>query len=749
MRRLFSLNSMVLVLLILALTSPAFTQERRLTIDLIYDPQQRLDFSGSPPTLRWLGDGTHYLLTKRDRQTRRSELLRVNALTGATSPFLDAAAETAFARVPGITAEDARRLAAGDLFDFNPAQTAALVNFKNNLYFYDRAANKAEQLTNDDAEESVETFSPDGKLVAFVRNNDLYVVEVAAKRERRLTTDGSEKIFNGRLNWVYQEELYGRGNFKSFWWSPDSKQLAYLKLDDAPVKSFAVVDHIPRLQEVEMTPYPKAGDSNPLVRLGIVAASGGDTKFVDLRAYQPTDLLISRVAWSPDNRRVIYQAQDRAQTFLDLNAANPANGETRTLLREASKFAKGDTVGSLPARAWVEAIDNASYLRDGSFVWQSDRDGWRHLYHYAGDGKLIRRLTQGEWEVRELYGVDEAKGLIYFSSTAHSHIAPQPYRIKTDGTGLTRLTKTEGTQSADFNSTFSHFIVRASDINTPMQTRLHAADGTLVRTIDENKPTALGEFKLGRTELLQVPTRDGFQMEALMILPPDFDPAKKYPVWSHTYSGPQAPTVRNAWGGATYLWHQMLAQQGYIVWICDNRSASGKGVAPAWTSARAFGAGELRDLEDGINFLKTKPYVDSARIGLWGWSFGGYMTTYAMTNSNLFKIGIAGGSVTDWRLYDSIYTERYMGTPQTNEAGYKATAPLTRAADLNGKLLLIHGMIDDNVHMQNTIQFAYELQKAGKPFQIMLYPKSRHGVVDPLLVKHMRQMMTDFIVNNL
>jgi dipeptidyl-peptidase-4 len=368
MRRFLSLNLIVLAMLALVFVSPAFAQERQLTIDLIFDPQQRLDFSGSPPSLRWLGDGTHYLLTKRDRQTRRSELLRVNALTGATSPFLDPAAETAFASLPGITPEDARRLAAGDLFDFNPAQTAALVNFKNDLYFYDRTANKAERLTNDAAvEESVETFSPDGKLVAFVRNNDLYVVEVATKRERRLTSDGSTKIFNGRLNWVYQEELYGRGNFKSFWWSPDGKQIAYLKLDDSPVSSFAVVDHIPRLQEVEMTPYPKAGDPNPLVRLGVVAATGGDTKFVDLRAYEPTNLLISRVTWSPDNRRVIYQAQDRAQTFLDLNAADPSSGETRTLLREASKFAKGDTVGSLPARAWVEAIDNPSYLRDNSF----------------------------------------------------------------------------------------------------------------------------------------------------------------------------------------------------------------------------------------------------------------------------------------------------------------------------------------------------------------------------------------------
>jgi dipeptidyl-peptidase-4 len=234
-----------------------------------------------------------------------------------------------------------------------------------------------------------------------------------------------------------------------------------------------------------------------------------------------------------------------------------------------------------------------------------------------------------------------------------------------------------------------------------------------------------------------------------MIKPPDFDPAKKYPVWSYTYSGPHAPQVRNAWSGPRYMWHQMLAQKGYIIWICDNRTASGKGAESAWPVYKNMGELELRDLEDGVSYLKSQPFVDGSRIGLWGWSYGGYMTSYAVTHSNSFKIGIAGGSVTSWDLYDSIYTERYMQTPQKNPEGYKRSAPLNASSNLNSKLLLIHGAMDDNVHFQNTIKFAYELQKAGKPFQLMTYPKARHGVTDPVQVKHMYSMMTDFILSNL
>jgi dipeptidyl-peptidase-4 len=432
----------------------------------------------------------------------------------------------------------------------------------------------------------------------------------------------------------------------------------------------------------------------------------------------------------------VYQAQNREQTYLDLNFADAREGKTTTALRETSK-------------AWVEAIDNPTWLKDGSFMWLSERTGWRHLYHYAADGKLLCQVTDGTWEVRSLEGVDDEKGIAFFTGTEHNPIAPQGYSIKLDGTGLTRLTATEGSHRVDVSPTNSYFLDNWSDINTPQQTRLFDTSGKLVRVVSENKVDALKEYKLGNTELLQVKTRDGFVMEAMMIKPPDFDPKKKYPVMSFTYSGPHAPQVRNAWGATTYMWHQLLAQKGYIVWVCDNRTASGKGVESTWAVYKNFGDLELSDLEDGLTWLKSQPYVDGTRIGLWGWSYGGFMTSYALTHSQSFKLGIAGGTVADWRDYDSIYTERYMQTPQNNPEGYKKSAPVNAAKNLHGKLLLIHGAIDDNVHMANTIQFVFELQKAGKQFQLMVYPKSRHGVTDPLLVTHMRQMMTDFIVANL
>lgn len=715
----------------------ATAQQKTLTIDDIFDPQKRINFSGTVPAIRWLKDGTHYLQTNDPSRREVARIQKVNAVSGEAKAFFDAARmQAAFAAVPGISDQDARQLANRASYDLSPSETAALINFANDLFLYEFDSAKVARLTNSPEEEVGETFSPDGQMIAFVRNNDIYVVDLKSNSERRLTTGGGPKIFNGRLNWVYQEELYGRGNFEAYWWSPDSSMIAYLQLDDHPVHEFTVVDHIPYRQVVETTPYPKAGDPNPFVKLGVVNAAGGSTRWMDTFKYHPSDFLIVRVSWTPDSKKVAYQAQNREQTYLDLNLADPRDGNSTTLFRDTTK-------------AWVEVIDNPHWLKDGSFLWESERDGWRHLYHYAADGKLVRQVTKGDWEVRSFAGLDEQRGIAYFVGTAHSHIAPQPYKIKLDGTGLTRLANNEGTHAISVSPRFNHFVDRWSDINTPMQVRLFDTEGKLVRVIAENKVEALSQYRLSRPEFMQVKTRDGFVMEAMMIKPSDFDPKRKYPVLEFTYGGPHAPQVRNAWGGATYMWHQMLAQKGYIIWVLDNRTASGKGAASAWPVYKNFGELELRDIEDGIAWLKTQPYVDASRIGIWGWSYGGYMTSYALTHSKNFKIGMAGGSVTDWRDYDTIYTERYMQTPQNNPEGYRKSSPVHFAKDLHGKLLLIHGAMDDNVHMQNTIQFVYELQKAGKQFELMVYPKSRHGVTDPLLVKHMRQMMTEFVEKNL
>ena len=733
------LNRLTLALaLVLAVSVFAQAQQKLLTIDDIFDPAKRVNFNGTTPTIRWLKDGNHYLVTNEASRRDVPRLQKVNAATGETTPFFDAAKmQAAFEALPGVSAADARQLANRGNYSMNPAETAALINWANDLFYYEFGSDRAIRLTSTPEPEVGEGFSPDGKMISFVRENNLYVEDLGMqRRERALTRDGSAKILNGRLDWVYQEELYGRGNFGAYWWSPDSTTIVFLRFDETPVPEFTVVDHIPWYQNVEVTAYPKAGAPNPVVKLGIVNASGGDIRWVDTFKYQPADFLISRVAWTPDSKNVVFQAQNREQTFLDVNFADARDGKSRNVIHESSK-------------AWVAINENPIWLKDGSFLWASERNGWEHLYHYAADGKLLRQVTDGKWEIGTIEGVDEENGFVYFTATKDNPIAPNGYRIKLDGSGMTRLTASEGAHRMDVSPAYNYFIDSWSDLNTPAQVRLYDASGKLVRVLAENKVDALKQYKLGSAELMQVKTRDGFVMEAMMIKPPDFDPSRKYPVMSFTYAGPHAPQVRNAWGSTTYMWHQLLAQKGYIIWVCDNRTASGKGLESTWPVYKNFGELELRDIEDGLTWLKSQAYVDGSRIGIWGWSYGGFMTSYALTHSQSFKIGIAGGSVTDWRDYDSIYTERYMGTPQNNPEGYKKSSPVNAAKDLHGKLLLIHGAIDDNVHMQNTMQFVYELQKAGKQFELMLYPKQRHGVTDPLLLKHMRQMMTDFILKNL
>ena len=719
-----------LILVLFSFTVVA--QDKLLTLDDIYDPAKRINFNGNALTgLTWLADGKHYL------EQRGRQWMKIEAATGKTEAYFDVARmEAAFAKLDGITTDDARSIVIGAP-QIRSQHNVALINFKNDLYYYPFGSDAAVRLTKTSAAEENADLSPDGKKVAFVRNFNLFVVDITSQQEEALTTDGNAKLYNGKLDWVYQEEVYGRGDFKSYWWSPDSTMIAYLQLDEAPVKEFTVVDHIPNQQDVEVYNYPKSGQPNPNVKLGVVKATGGATRWIDNTKYSNEQPIIARVGWKPDSSRIVYHICNREQTWLDVNLADPSNGKTQRLLREQSP-------------AWIEA-DNTElprWLQDGTFLFLSERTGWKHIYRYSNDGTLSKQVTSGKWEARTLHGVDEVNGLAYFSGTERSHIGGDVYRIKLDGSDLTRLTQAAGTHQANFDPTFSQFIDVWSDASTPPQVRLHNCDGSLVRVIEENKVEALKQFKLSSPEFLQVKTRDGFAMEAMMIKPPNFDPNKKYPVWSFTYSGPHAPSVRNAWG-RDYLWHQMLAQKGYIIWVCDNRSASGKGIESTWTAYKQLGVGELRDLEDGVAYLKTLPYVDGARIGLNGWSYGGFMTSYALTHSNVFKIGIAGGSVTDWHLYDTIYTERYMLTPQNNPEGYAKTSVLKAAKNLHGKLLLLHGTIDDNVHLQNTMQLVYELQKAGKQFELMVYPKARHGVVDPTQVKHMRELMLTFILENL
>jgi dipeptidyl-peptidase-4 len=725
-------------------TSVAAAQRKALTIAEIYGYEGWGRFNGSPeatmgwapPGGPWLSD-THFLWP--GTASPGSPWLRVEALTGSSQPLYTAAELESALVQAGVSANAAGGAARRRTAIFNSSRDALVVTVGADLYFYDIANAAARRLTTSPGTKSEVTFSPDGRAVAFIKDNNLHVTTVTEPSERALTTDGSAEVLNGKLDWVYSEELYGRGTHRAYWWSPDSARLAFIQLDERPVPTFTLLDDIPYHPELERHHYPKAGDPNPVARLGIVGRSGGAPRWIDTSKY--ADFLIVSVAWAPDGGSVVYQIQNRQQTWLDLNRAGVVSGAATTLLREAS-----DT--------WVERWQDPSvdpvWLKDGSFLWLSERSGWRHLYHYTAGGSLIRQVTSGEWEIRRMHGLDPAQTTVFFDATARSPVGLDPFRINLDGTGLRRVSTQDGRHRSFLNPSRTLVLDSWSDVETPPQVRLHrTATGEALRIVHANAVPALGEYALSEPEWLQVTTRDGFVMEAMMIKPPNFDPSRRYPVYQFTYGGPHFQQVVNAWGGSDFMYHQLLAQQGIIVWLMDNRTASGKGMQSAWPLYKSFGETELRDIEDGLSWLKKQPYVDGARIGISGLSYGGYMTLYALTHSRSFAMGIAEGAVTDWRNYDTIYTERYMGLPTDNADGYRRSSPRFSAAGLTGELLLIHSALDDNVHPQNTTQFAYELQKAGKRFQMMVYPRSSHGVSDPQLALHMRQMMLDFTMKNL
>jgi dipeptidyl-peptidase 4 len=718
----------------LLLQTSVLAQKKPLTLDALYNPDTRVNFDGSIPIgLQWMNDGRHYLERRADSS---SPLVKVEAVSGQVAPLFDASLmEDVLARFPGIGAQEARNLVTSETLHLSPSEDGVLFTFANDLFYY-AFEGRLVRLTNSPGQEKEFQFSPNGRMIAFVREYNLFVSDVDQGVERQLTVDGNGRRFNGILDWVYQEEIYGRGNWRGFWWSPDSTRLAFLQLDQGSVPEYTIIDHLGHPQDYAVDYYPKAGDPNPRVRLGVVSSVGSDARWVDTAAYGKTEILIVGVSWLPDASALAFQVQNRVQTWLDLNMVDIAIDQVRTVFRESSP-------------AWVNVLQNPVWLKDGSFLWLSERDGWKHIYRYDRRGQLLDRITEGSWDVLQLHGADEEANWVYFTGNRDGVVNSQVYRISLNGGGLTLVSREPGTHSPTFNRAMTMFLNERSTLVTPPQLDLLNADGSQVRVVAENRVPALEDFQLSAAQFVEFQTRDGVALDALIIRPPDFDPSRRYPVLCHVYGGPQAPAVRDRWGGRGSLWHHYMAQQGYIIWISENRISAGRGVKLAWPVHRNFGEMELRDLEDSLDWLRRQPFVDASRIGLWGWSFGGYLTSYALTNSKSFKMGIAGGSVTDWRLYDSIYTERYMGLPQENAEGYDKSSVLKAAGRLQGKLLLIHGMIDENVHLQNTIQLMYELQQAGKPFEVMLYPNSRHGITIPALVNHMRQLMTRFVMDNL
>ena len=603
------------------------------------------------------------------------------------------------------------------------------------LYRFDAKPEEAlKRLTNDKEAEEYPLFSPDGTKVAYAKKHDLYVVDVATGSETRLTTTGAEHVLNGTLDWVYGEELANRRRGRTFEWAPDSKALAYIRLDENRVPEYPILDYLPTNGKVTRQRYPKAGDPNAIPSVHVVGLDGVET--ASFRP-DPDDVLIApELSWTPDGKAVALLKLDRVQTRVDALLLPRAGGTARLLFSESDP-------------AWINHVEAPRFLKDGSgFLHISERSGFAHLYRYRMDGTPGNAVTSGTWMVDPAWDVDEKSGVAFVVTTEKDARERHVYRVKLDGTGFSRLRDEDGTNGLILSPGGEWYVSGFSSIAAPPRTYLRkSSDGSVVVTLDEPAKT-LAEYALPTVELGSFRGADGTLFYTKLQKPADFDPAKKYPVVVSVYGGPHAQEVRNAFAAPNL--DALLASKGILVWSMDNRGSWGRGHAFETAVLKNLGTLELADQLEGIAELKKRPYVDGSRIGIHGWSYGGYMTLFAGTHAgDLFACAVAGAPVTDWKLYDSIYTERYMKLPKENAEGYKTSSPLLAAGKLGTKLLILHGTSDDNVHMQNTILFADELMKARKDYDFVPLPRQMHGPREPAARLYANQRMAEFLERNL
>ena len=725
----------------MALSVPALAQDERLSLDWIFSEDGKT--ATAMPRHHWMNDDQVLVYDARAGKSERT-LQLVNANNGRRRDLVDAKKalrgmneildpDEPFDELGWPSAFDA----AGHWAAYDKSGDVVLLNLRNS---------RVVPVAVSDAKESAPRFSPDGKWLAFVRHNDLYAWNIESREEKRLTSDGSDTLLNGSLSWVYWEEFLNRSD-RGYAWSPDSSAIAYLQSDDAGVGEMHYVDFKPNLPRVITQRHPKPGHANPRVRVGVVRLEDSMTSWVDIGAY-PYEYL-PRFEWLPDSQRIAVETLNRPQTALDLFIADADGGAAVHIMRETDP-------------GWVNVHDDLHFLADGKqYVWRSERDGYSHLYLFDISGKLVRQITKGEWALRPSGGppgvnqavsyIDETASLIYFTALKKASTERQLYRVALDGSGLERVSREDGSHAIEFSPSGSRYLDIFSAIDTPPSLSVHEADGTAVSTVTATGSDVADRFDMLGWEMLTVKARDGFAMPAMMLKPRFFDPTRKYPVVTYVYGGPSAPTVINAWQGrARGYYHQFLADNGVIVFLVDNRSAAGRSKIDANTILRQlYGPVELDDLMDGIAWLKSQPYVDPDRVGVWGWSGGGTMTLESMTSSKAFVAGAAVAPVTDWRYYDTVYTERYMKRPVDNEEGYDASSNVKRAADLHGRLLLIHGTYDDNVHPQNTWAFTDGLIEAGITLDMMVYPMRKHGISDDAAQLHVFKTMYEFWQRNL
>jgi dipeptidyl-peptidase 4 len=736
-----------LLVLLLAPAAAAQTQTgKELTVDRLF----RAPSLGGRQTqgIEWAPDGKRFSYLDRQGYGKDAvlQLWTMDAATGERKVLVNAETLKSVMQPEKAKTSQATGLGRvqGDNYLWSPDGNSLLFIGSNSLVLLELKTMTPKPILTSEEEIEDPKFSPDSRWISFSRSANLFVVNISSGAVTTLTTGGSEEVLKGKLDWVYPEELDVR---TAYWWSPDSTKIAYYEMDERPVTRYTIADMSSPTGGSEFTRYPQAGEANPIVRVGVVEVTGGESKFMDTGAN--TDVYLARVNWLPDSRRIAIQRLNRGQNQLDLLFADVATGASKTILTETDKY-------------WINISDDLYFFSDNKrFLWSSERTGYRHFYLYDNSGKELAQLTSGDWAISDLGGfgpgaanhpaVDEAQGYVYFITNKDDVRETQLYRVSLSDKSLTRITKEAGSHSARIARDASAFVDTYSNAATPARQDLYRMDGTHVAVVNEGKVPELAEYKLSPVEFVEVTADDGTKLNASIIKPLNFDPAKKYPVLINVYGGPHVQLVRNSWGGLRYLLDQVYAQKGYILFTLDNRGSWGRGHAFETPLYHHMGKIELQDQLAGVKYLKSLGYVDPARIGITGGSYGGYMTLEALFNAaDVFKLGVSDAPVTDWKLYDTIYTERYMGRPQDNTEGYKDSSPVNQAENIKGKLMLVHGTGDDNVHFANSVELLNALIDSGRyPDELMVFPGRGHGISDAAARMVEIQKTVDFILGNL
>ncbi|MEM0543712.1 DPP IV N-terminal domain-containing protein [Flavobacterium sp. j3] len=607
-------------------------------------------------------------------------------------------------------------------------------SFTADYYLYDIATKKLTKIL-EQVQEPI--FSPDGTKIGFAKENNLFIYDVSSKSITQVTSDGKKNaIINGITDWVYEEEF---AFVRAFDWSADSKKLAYIRFDETEVPQFSMDLYKKDLYPTAETfKYPKAGEKNALVSLHVYDVISKNSKTIDLSNYN--DFYIARLKWTNDANILSAQVLNRHQDNLDLLFVDATSGAAKVVLNEKDK-------------AYVDVTDNLTFLKDNSFIWTSEKDGFNHIYLYDKNGKLKNQVTKGNWEVTNYYGFDEKTKTVFYQSVENGSIVRDVYKISLDGKKKVKLSSQVGTNAATFSPDFSLFINSFSSATVPPTFTLNnSKDGKLAQEIVNNTALAekLKKYDLPNKEFFELTTEKGHKLNAWMIKPKDFDASKKYPVFMYQYSGPGSQEVANNWLDTNDMWFMMLSQQGYIVACVDGRGTGYKGAAFKKCTQKELGKFEVEDQIDAAKVIGNYSYVDKTRIGIFGWSYGGFMSSNCLfKGADVFKMAIAVAPVTNWRFYDSIYTERYMTTPQENASGYDDNSPINHVSKLKGNFLLIHGTADDNVHVQNSMQMIEALVQANKQFDWAIYPDKNHGIYGGKTRIQLYNKMTNYIKEKL